>query len=47
MVIEALTSIDRTSSIKLCKNNARSRLFCRITKMSIAVVAETSLFIVY
>ena len=35
IVIEALTPLDRTSRIKLYKNNARSRLFCRIAKRSI------------
>ena len=33
--IEALTPLDRTSCIKMYKNNARSRLFCRIAKRSI------------
>ena len=35
ILIEALTPLDRTSRIKLYKNNARSRLFCRIAKRSI------------
>ena len=34
-VIEALAPLDRTSRINLYKNNARSRLFCRIAKRSI------------
>ena len=36
IVIEALTPLDRISRIKMYKNNARSRLFCRIAKRSIA-----------
>ena len=36
IVVEALTPLDRTSRIKLHKSNARSRLFCRIAKRSIA-----------
>ena len=32
IVIEPLTPLDRTSRTKLHKNNARSRLFCRIAK---------------
>ena len=35
IAIEALTPLDRTSRIKLYKNIARSRLFCRIAKRSI------------
>ena len=35
IVIEALTPLDRISCIKMYKNNARSRLFCRIAKRSI------------
>ena len=35
IVIEALTPLDRTSYIKMYKNNARSRLICRIAKRSI------------
>ena len=31
MLIEALTPLDRTSRIKMYKNNARSSLFCRKT----------------
>ena len=37
--IESLTPLDRSSRIKLHKNNARSRLFCRIAKKSIEVRA--------
>ena len=37
IVIEALTPLDRTSCIKMYKNNARSRLFCRIAKRSIKI----------
>ena len=33
--VEALTPLDRTSRIKMYKNIARSRLFCRIAKRSI------------
>ena len=36
--MEALTPLDRTSLIKMYKNNARSRLFCRIAKRSIGLV---------
>ena len=35
MVIEAPTPFDRTLRIKMYKNIARSRLFCRIAKRSI------------
>ena len=35
MVIEALTPLNRTSRIKLYKNNAESRPFCRIAERSI------------
>ena len=35
ILIEALTPLDRTSRIKMYKNNARSRLFSRIAKRSI------------
>ena len=35
IAIEALTPLYRTSRIKLYKNNARSRLFCRIAKRSV------------
>ena len=35
IAIEALTPLNRTSRIKLYKNIARSRLFCRIAKGSI------------
>ena len=42
IVIEALTPLDRTSCIKMYKNNARSRLFCRIAKRSI-----TSSYLIY
>ena len=35
IAIEALTPLYRTSRIKLYKNIARSRLFCRIAKRSI------------
>ena len=35
IAIEALTSLNRTSRIKMYKNIARSRLFCRIAKRSI------------
>ena len=38
IVIEALTPLDRISCIKMYKNNARSRLFCRIAKRSIGNV---------
>ena len=34
-VIEAQMPLDRTSRIKMYKNNARSRLFCRMAKRSI------------
>ena len=37
IVIEALTPLNRTSCIKMYKNNARSRLFGRIAKKSIFV----------
>ena len=36
IVIEVLTPLDRASRIKMYKNNARSRLFPRIAKTSIA-----------
>ena len=36
IAVEALTPLDRTSSIKMYKNIARSRLFCRIAKRPIA-----------
>ena len=35
IVIEALTPLHRASRIKMYKNIARSRLFCRIAKRSI------------
>ena len=35
ILIEALTPLNRTSCIKMSKNNARSRLFRRIAKRSI------------
>ena len=35
IVIEPLTPLDRASCINLYKNNARSRLFCRMAKRSI------------
>ena len=35
IMIEALTPLDQTSSIKLYKNGVRSRPFSRIAKMSI------------
>ena len=35
IAIEALTPLERTSRIKMYKNIARSRLFCRIAKRSI------------
>ena len=34
MRIEALTLLDRTTRIRMCKNGARSRLFSRIAKRS-------------
>ena len=40
IAIEALTPLDRTSRIKLYKNIARSRLFCRIAKRSIGGFIE-------
>ena len=36
-MIEALTPLDRMLRVKMYKNNARSRLFCRIAKSSIYV----------
>ena len=36
IAIEALTSLHRTSRIKMYKNIARSRLFCKIARRSIA-----------
>ena len=41
IVVEALTPFDQISCIKMYKNNARSRLFCRIAKRSITVVPRT------
>ena len=38
IVIEPLTTLDRTSRIKLYQKNARSRLFSRIAKRSIVKV---------
>ena len=35
ILIEGLTPLNRTSCTKMYKNNARSRLFCRIAKRSI------------
>ena len=43
IVIEALTPFDRTPCIKLHKNNARSRLFFRIAKISIPFKGTDSL----
>ena len=42
IVIEPLTPLDRTSRMKLYKNNARSRLFCRIAERSIETLAKLS-----
>ena len=39
ILIEGLTPLNRTSCIKMYKNNARSRLFCRIAKRSIGKAA--------
>ena len=38
IVIEDLTPLDRTSCIKMYKDNARSRFFCRIAKRSIQII---------
>ena len=38
-MIEALTLLNRASCIKLYKNIARSRLFCRIAKRSIGTIS--------
>ena len=35
ILIQGLTPLDRTSCIKMYKNNSRSSLFCRIAKRSI------------
>ena len=43
ILIEALTPLNRISCIKMYKNTARSRLFCRIAKRSIAIEALTPL----
>ena len=43
IAMEALTPLYRTSSTKLYKNIARSRLFCRIAKRSIVIEALTPL----
>ena len=43
IAIEALTPLYRTSCIKLYKNIARSRLFCRIAKKSIVI----KMFLIY
>ena len=40
IAIEALTQLYRTSRIKLYKNIARSRLFCRIAKRSILAISR-------
>ena len=37
IAIEPLRPLDRTSRIKLYKNNARSRLFCRIAERFIVM----------
>ena len=39
ILMEALTPLDRTSCIKMYKNNARSSLFCRKAKRSIEAIA--------
>ena len=44
IVIEALTPLDRTSRIKIFKNDARSRLFCRIAKRSMPLANDHCLF---
>ena len=40
LVIRTLTPIDQTSRMTLYKNNARSRLFCRMAKRSIAACLQ-------
>ena len=45
IVIEAVTPFCRTSCIKLYKDIARSRLFCRIAKRSIVTQADTKVHI--
>ena len=42
IVKEALTQLDRTSCMKMYKNNARSSLFCRIAKRSIVEILAIS-----
>ena len=44
ILIEALTPLDRTSGIKMYKNNARSSLICRIAKRSIKRRVDHSKF---
>ena len=41
IVIKALTPLSRISCIKMYKNNARSRLFCRIAKRCITFTSTS------